>query len=254
MVHGVPPATCALAGGMCGLAGVLPDLDIGSGIPRRGLLSLVAAVVPVLLVNHLAALQLPLASIGLAVVAAYLVARFGIAHMLDRITTHRGMFHSLPAAIIAGEVVFLVASDASLAMRTFLAIAVTLGYFSHLVLDELAAIEWHRGFFRVKKSFGTAMKMFGHNVLGNVVAYGLMLGLGYMVSEEVPINLTTLHHQRHRSVVDQLDLHVLAKPPSGHGNAAGRNGGDEHFVQLLGQLGRRGGDETRTPALAAVAQ
>ena len=44
------PATCVLAGGLCCVSGMLPDLDSDSGIPLRESLSLGAAVVPMMMI------------------------------------------------------------------------------------------------------------------------------------------------------------------------------------------------------------
>ena len=41
----------------------------------------------------------------------------------------------------------------------------TLGYLSHLVLDEIWSVEWTHGL-HLKNSFGTALKFFGHGTLG----------------------------------------------------------------------------------------
>ena len=47
----------------------------------------------------------------LAGAAIYLLIRFGAAGAVARcITVHRGMFHSIPAAVIFGEIAFLLAS------------------------------------------------------------------------------------------------------------------------------------------------
>ena len=64
------------------------------------------------------------------------------------------MFHSLPAALIAGELAFLLASGDDVRLRIYKAGAVVLGYVSHLVLDELYSLEWYRGRLRLKRSFG----------------------------------------------------------------------------------------------------
>ncbi|MBN1908511.1 MAG: metal-dependent hydrolase, partial [Pirellulales bacterium] len=39
----VPWPTCVLAGGLCGVSGMLPDLDSDSGVPRRESVAFAAA-------------------------------------------------------------------------------------------------------------------------------------------------------------------------------------------------------------------
>ena len=43
----------------------------------------------------------------LAGAAAYLFIRFVLARILTHFSIHRGMFHSFPACLIAGEIAFL---------------------------------------------------------------------------------------------------------------------------------------------------
>ena len=40
-----PPTTCALAAGLCGVAGMLPDLDSDSGVPVRVTISFASPMV-----------------------------------------------------------------------------------------------------------------------------------------------------------------------------------------------------------------
>ncbi|MFO0999054.1 MAG: metal-dependent hydrolase [Planctomycetaceae bacterium] len=52
-------------------------------------------------------------------------------------TVHRGMFHSIPALIIASEVTFLAYHSSDMKVRILMAIGTGLGFLSHLVLDEM---------------------------------------------------------------------------------------------------------------------
>jgi hypothetical protein len=96
--------------------------------------------------------------------------RFGLAELLNRYTVHRGMFHSLPAAAVFGELAFLLASGDDVRLRIYKGAAVSIGYMSHLLLDEIYSVEWSHGL-RLKSSFGTAVKLFGQGVWSNVSAY-----------------------------------------------------------------------------------
>lgn len=172
----VPLPACVLAGGLCGVSGMLPDLDSDSGVPLRESIAFAAAVVPMMMVPRFERLGMAPESIVLAAALIYLLVRFPLARFLRRYTVHRGMFHSIPAALIAGEVAFLVCESSDLPIRYFKAGAVVLGFMSHLLLDELYSIEWYRGRMRFKKSFGTAVKLWGDNNWANLSTY-LKLGL-----------------------------------------------------------------------------
>lgn len=173
---GVPLSTSVLAGGLCAVSGMLPDVDSDSGRPLQESLAFAAAVVPMMLVGRFHELRWSPESIVLAGAALYVFVRFALGELLRRYTVHRGMFHSLPAAVIFGELAFLLSSGPDLRLRVYKAGAVVLGYLTHLVLDELYSIEWHRGRMRFKKSFGTALKMFSHKWWPNLSAY-VKLGL-----------------------------------------------------------------------------
>ncbi len=177
---GLEPTTCFLSAGLCGIAGMLPDLDSDSGIPLRETLSLAAAVIPMLLFGRLKAAGFNWEQLALAGGLMYLAIRFGVGGFLKTYTVHRGMFHSLPAAVIAGLLAFLVCQSNDLAARIFKAVAVAVGYLTHLVLDELWAVDWSYGIPRLKKSFGTALKFYGSSIWGNLSAYSKLVLLTYL--------------------------------------------------------------------------
>lgn len=175
LMYDLPWSSCVLAGGLCGVSGMLPDIDSDSGTPLRESMAFAAAVVPMMLLHRFLQWGLSNESIVLAGAGVYLLIRFGGAAMLKKYTVHRGMFHSLPAALIFGQIVYLVASGDEI-MRAYKAGGVVLGYLTHLLLDELYSIEWHHGRLRFKQSFGTAMKIVGRGWWSNVSVYG-KLGL-----------------------------------------------------------------------------
>jgi membrane-bound metal-dependent hydrolase YbcI (DUF457 family) len=183
-LYHLPPATCVLAGGLCSVSGMLPDLDSGPGRPLRESMAFAAAVVPMMMVNRFEQMKWPLESIILAGGAMYLLIRFGLAAVVRHYTVHRGMFHSLPAAAIAGLIAFLVFSSERINLRYFVAGGVVLGFMSHLILDEIWSIEWYHGRFRLKSSFGTAMKLWGDSVGPNLLTYGLVAGLTFVAMND----------------------------------------------------------------------
>jgi len=179
-MYGVPWPTCALAGGLCSVSGMLPDIDSDSSTPQRESLAFASAVVPMMLVHRFQHWGMSHEMILLAGAAVYLLIRFGAAALLRLYTVHRGMFHSVPAALVAGEVAFLLAAGDNLSIRLFTAGAVTIGYLSHLVLDEIWSVEWSHGL-RLKSSFGTALKFFGQGAWSNVSCYAKLLILTALI-------------------------------------------------------------------------
>ncbi|MBN2476637.1 MAG: metal-dependent hydrolase [Pirellulales bacterium] len=182
-LYGVPLPTCVLAGGLCGVSGMLPDVDSNAGKPLRESMAFAAAVVPIMMIDRLRQLNLSPEWIVLSGAGVYLLIRFVVAGLLRKYTVHRGMFHSLPAAVIAGELAFLLASG-DVPLRVYKAGAVTLGYVSHLMLDEIYSVQWYRGRLRLKQTFGTALKLFGHKWWPNISTFAKLAILTYVVLKE----------------------------------------------------------------------
>ena len=178
-LYDVPVPSCILAAGLCGVSGMLPDLDSGPGRPLHESMAFAAAVVPVMSIHHLQHMGLSQEMIIIICAGLYLLIRFGGAMLLKHFTEHRGMFHSLPAAAIFGEVAFLLASGDN-RLRLYKAGAVVLGYMSHLLLDEIWSIEWSHGL-HFKSSFGTALKLFGHKWGANLSAYAKLAVLTSLI-------------------------------------------------------------------------
>ena len=182
----MPVATCLLAGGLCSVSGMLPDLDSDSGVPIRETMALAAAVVPMLLMRRFE--RMGFSHEGMVLIGAmiYLLVRFGIGGLLKRYTVHRGMFHSIPACAIAGILAFLLCQCADLTDRYYKAGAVVVGFMSHLVLDEIWAVDLRLGHMRLKQSFGTAIKFWGESTWANFSTY-VKLGLLIAVAWQDPI-------------------------------------------------------------------
>ena len=124
----IPPLTCLLGAGLCSVAGMLPDLDSGPGIPLKESVAFAAAVVPVMLLPRLQQISMPAEALILVCAAIYLMIRFGVTFLLKKFAVHRGMFHSVPSAAIAGLSAFLIFSSEEPMRRYFVASAVVLGF------------------------------------------------------------------------------------------------------------------------------
>lgn len=185
LYQGLPIESALIAGGLCGVGGMLPDIDSDSGIPFRESMGFAAAIVPILLLDRFREFNLNTEQIVLISGAMYLFVRFGIARLLAKYTVHRGMFHSLPAAVTFAGVAFLLCRfNDNLQLRYFISGGVLLGVMSHLMLDEIYSVEWSGGRWRFKKSFGTAMKLWGNNLWSNFSTYAKLIIVILMILGE----------------------------------------------------------------------
>lgn len=177
----VPPAHGLVAAAMCSVAGMLPDLDSKSGIPLREMLSFVSVVIPMLMIQRFEQLQLSCEQMVFIAGVMYVVIRFGIGGIFKRFTKHRGMWHSIPAALVAGMITFLVVLSPELEVRIYKSWAVVIGFISHLVMDEVYAVNWEGKLPKAKRSFGTALKFFGKDTGPNMLAYANLIILAAMI-------------------------------------------------------------------------
>jgi hypothetical protein len=186
VAYDVPLPACLLAGGLCGVSGMLPDLDSGPGVPLRESVAFAAAVVPMLLIDRFEQMDMAPESIVLAGGLLYLFIRFGVGRLLRKFTVHRGMFHSVPALAIVGELAFLICAHENPWMRAFNAGAVMLGFASHLVLDEIWSIDFSHA--RLKSSFGTAIKFWGDCWWANLATYANLILLAILIVQDPTIS------------------------------------------------------------------
>ncbi len=214
--HGVPANSAVVSGALCGVAGMLPDLDSDLGVPLREIMSFAAATIPVLMVNRFEELGMGFDSMALTSVVLYVVVRFGIGGMIRKFTTHRGMFHSIPAMFICGGLAYLLCGGSQAAFSVFKAGGVMIGYLSHLVLDEIYSIEFASGRWRMKKSFGSAMKLWGDNHWANTAAYSKLALVGMSILGEPSVmQKVAAYNPQLAQQIDQLRNTVQTAAPNG---------------------------------------
>lgn len=239
----MPIDTCIVAGTLCSVSGMLPDLDSNSGRPLREATALGAAVIPMLMVDRLQKMELKQDTMVLIAIIAYVVIRFVLAEIFRRYTVHRGMWHSIPAAAICGMVAFLVMSHEDITIRLFKTSGVVLGFLSHLILDEIWSIDFRKGSYRFKDSFGTALKLWGGSRFANVVTYAKLVIIGTLVWQDqgfmskyhldpnVPHTMSDMiasvrsRYQKAREVVHDIGNHIPGI--GGDGDSGAQSG----FVQ-----------------------
>jgi hypothetical protein len=180
--YGVRWPHAALAGVLCGVSGMLPDLDSASGKPVHEIFGVTAAVIPLLLLQRLEYAGLSTEGIILWIAALYFGIRFVASWVFKHLTVHRGMFHSLPAVFIAGETVLLLHLAPDPRSSWILAGGVALGFLSHLILDEVYSVDASGMAIRVKGSAGSALKLFSPSVVGTLTAWCIFIGLTYAVA------------------------------------------------------------------------
>jgi membrane-bound metal-dependent hydrolase YbcI (DUF457 family) len=193
-----------LAAGITTVGGMLPDLDSDSGVPVREMFGLAAAVVPLMLVPRMIHSDMTREAILASLLFGYVFIKYVVANVFRRLTVHRGMYHSIPAMLIAGLVVYLSYRSPERDIRLLLACGVMVGFLSHLVLDEIYSVDFRGVRIKLKSSAGTAVKLFSPSMIATATCYAILGGLLYLAYQdyEKPTDATpdppTLRHHRHR--------------------------------------------------------
>ncbi|MCB0324553.1 MAG: metal-dependent hydrolase [Bdellovibrionales bacterium] len=184
-VLSINPEYALLAGVIIVIAGMLPDVDSGTGVPARELAGLLAAVSPLLILEHIPEVRVGgVARVTLVVVCAYLLTRVLIVRGLQKFASHRGIWHSLPAAIITFELTYLLFWDVFWYDRLYLASAALTGFMLHLLMDAYTNLDL------VGQAMGNAnkkppvLKLRGKSMGPTIAMYAGMLYLGYFVARD----------------------------------------------------------------------
>jgi membrane-bound metal-dependent hydrolase YbcI (DUF457 family) len=171
-------APAILGAGLTTLGGLLPDLDSDKSVPNRTLFRLLGIGVALLALQHLFETSSSLLGGAIALAGSYFFVRYFLGYVFRRLTVHRGMFHSLPAMLIAGLGIYLLYARSPEGLRLFLAGGIMLGFFSHLLLDEICAVDLQGA--RLRKPFGTAVKLYSPSWIANTFTYSVLFTLAYM--------------------------------------------------------------------------
>jgi membrane-bound metal-dependent hydrolase YbcI (DUF457 family) len=177
---GFEPTHAVFAAGLTTLGGVLPDLDSDSGVPVREMFNLFGVFVPLMLIRRLASADLSTEQLLIALAILYIAVRYGLKLVFKRFTVHRGMFHSIPALCCAGLVTFLAYNPPDLPLRLLAASAVMIGFFSHLLLDEVCAVDLRGLKPRLNQFAGSALKFTSKSRGATAFAYSMLLVLSLL--------------------------------------------------------------------------
>ncbi len=169
---------------------LLPDLDSDTGKPLALLFQLISVLVPVLLYPYAKLFFTPSTPFLLCYFTSlYLIINYIICQLLKKLTKHRGIMHSIPFAILCGEITFLLLYPSGLKLALYGCFAVFSGCMIHLVLDELNSMSLKFGFFIIlKNSSGSALKFFSPSILSTLTTYLLIFTTGFLIISKLMIS------------------------------------------------------------------
>ncbi len=186
------------------LGGILPDIDANNSIPGRMLFSFFAMVLAFLTLFSRANAY-SIVELSILWMVTYMVVRYIIFQMFAKLTVHRGIFHSILAAVFF----YFLTTDISYylfslnALNAWVAgLFVFIGYLIHLTLDEMYSVDLIGT--KIKKSFGTALKIISTNMKATSLLLLATVLVFYMTPSTERFVKTVLGFDTYKSVKVKL--------------------------------------------------
>lgn len=178
----IPTIAVAIMGTVGGL---LPDLDSDSGKPIALIFGAISILIPALMLEKLPVTkQFSPEFLVSYFVISYLIINIFICNIIKKITHHRGICHSLPFAVLMGELGYLLFLPSGKDLALLIGISLFSGSLVHLLLDELHAISFHYFIIpKFKNSFGSAIKLKTDSFVATSVIYVLVILTGYFIMD-----------------------------------------------------------------------
>lgn len=167
---------CSLIGGiviffLAATSSAAPDIDSDTGRPRELVLSFLGIAIPIVLLFNISD-STSSENILAATLISFFLVRYILGYLLAKFTVHRGLWHSIPAAVLCSEITYLLFFDLPEKVRLLYALSVLGGFISHLLLDEMYSVKVLA--LDTKRSFGTALKFTGPSKLQTFLLYFLI--------------------------------------------------------------------------------
>lgn len=175
------------------VSGLLPDIDSDHSIPARWLFRILMGTA-IMFTVVLTYQTFVFWKVGLFVCIVALSMHFILFKLFKKITSHRGVFHSVPAAILFTLAIHSVGvyfMAWPLSFSWLAAAFVGGGYLLHLSLDELFSVDLTGR--TLKKSFGSALTIFKFKSWWHYTILYILIFIG-MIYLPMPEPLATLTH------------------------------------------------------------
>lgn len=172
-----------LAVTMAGVLGsVLPDIDLKDSRPSKAMFSGLGIFFSFAVLFNFAT-KYSIVEMMILWLGTLVGVRYGLHALFHRISIHRGIWHSLLAAVFSAvgtAVIFYHVLGRHEGVAWLGAGFMFIGFITHLVLDEMYSVDVMDT--RIKASFGTAMKLIDYKNPGHTVVMAGLLVLTFIAS------------------------------------------------------------------------
>ncbi len=154
------------------LGGVLPDVDSDNSTTLNILFGIITLLSITAVLSQLGE-GVSTLEIWVVIALVYGFTNWFVRPIFESYTVHRGIFHSLLSSVFISALSIVIAYELTYLnaiMSWLMGLFIFIGYITHLVLDEVYSVDFSN--VRVKRSFGTACKLYEYK---NIKASLLML-------------------------------------------------------------------------------
>ncbi len=184
---------------------LLPDVDSDHSVVIRILFSIAGMIAAFFSAFQFSSIMY-IAEILLLWFAAFGFIYFVVGTLFRHFTEHRGIFHSIPAALLWGLLITYISYSAwyfSELTAWIMGVFMLTGYIIHLLLDEIASVDLTNQ--RIKRSFGTALKLWQrNNIYGTLLLYVVIASMFLLVPPPAILADFIASHQWNELIRRQL--------------------------------------------------
>ena len=170
------------------IGGVLPDLDSDNSKPIQIVFKIISIFFPLIIILAIPN-DLSLFYLVVYWLMATFILRLTLFQLFISFTRHRGIFHSIPMGVVFAQLTLLLfykIFNFDIVFSTIAGIFLLFGFLIHLLLDEFVSINILG--VRMKKSFGTAFKLYDRdNFIGTLLLYLLIILFFFFIPLELNI-------------------------------------------------------------------
>jgi len=186
----ITPTQSIMAFAIGTFGGLMPDIDSDNSKAIEVGFTILSLLITILLVFLTSAIYSLIEMLIMSAIVFFTI-RLGVIDIFRKVSRHRGMFHSIPVALIWGLLtVILIYSFFGLnsLVSWIYGFMMSFGYIVHLVLDEIYSVDL--GNKRMKKSSGTAFKFYKLKTttdkIQNILIYFVLIAL-FLVAPDISV-------------------------------------------------------------------
>jgi len=186
----IEPNQAVMAFAIGTFGGLMPDIDSDNSKAISVGFTVISLLITILLV-FVKSSTYSLIEMLIMGGVVFSVIRFGFIEIFRKISKHRGMFHSIPVALIWGvgtTILVHIFFGLNELISWVYGFMMSFGYIVHLILDEIYSVDL--GNRRMKKSAGTALKFFklksSTDKIQNLLIYLTLIAL-FMIAPDTSL-------------------------------------------------------------------